>query len=141
MNKLLKSKNLIEFLRYVVVGGLAFVVDFIILYIFREFVFQGNNTFIASIISVAVAFVIAFIVNYVVSLWFVFNSEEQKKRGKNSKSFIKVLLIAIVGFLLTEILMYIGEFLLNIDYRIVKIIVSGIVLIWNYIGRKVFVFK
>lgn len=141
MKKLLSNKTIMEFMRYVVVGGLAFIVDFIVLYLFREFVFQGSKDIVASTISVAVGFIVSFIFNYFVSLAFVFTSKEQREKGNSTKSFVIVLLIAGIGFLLTEVFMYIGEYILDFDYKITKVIVAGIVLVWNYVARKKLVFK
>ena len=42
---------------------------------------------------------------------------------------------------MTELGMYVGTELLFMNYMLVKIVVTGIVLIWNYLGRKIFIFK
>ena len=45
-----------------------------------------------------------------------------------------------IGLGLTELIMYLGTELLHISYLIVKIAADAIVLVWNYVGRKVLIF-
>lgn len=50
-------------------------------------------------------------------------------------------MIGIIGLFLTEVGMYAGVELFNMNYLPAKIIVAALVLIWNYIGRKVLIFR
>ncbi len=155
-----KLKILIsEFLRYIVVGGIAFVADFGSLYIFKEFVFYKLAYGIY--LSTAVGFIIGLIVNYVLSLKFVFTQAKDQGKGRDTKSFIIFAIIGIIGLGLTELGMYIGCDLLkpqldsslayfsniiNYDivkygYLLVKCFVTAVVLLWNYAGRKIIIFR
>ena len=128
-----------EFFRYAVVGGIAFVADWGTLFLCKEFVFKGNSKpelFAAT----AAGFIIGLMVNYILSIVFVFRQADNNNSGKSVKGFITFAIIGVIGLGLTELGMYAGVYLLNWHYLITKIIVAGLVLIWNYCGRKIFVF-
>ena len=50
-------------------------------------------------------------------------------------------MVGLIGLGLTELGMYVGVFVFNWHYIVTKILVAALVLVWNYIGRKLFVFK
>ena len=151
--------TILEFLRYVVVGGVAFIADFGSLYLFNEFVFK--NVPLGIYISTALSFLIGLTVNYVLSLKFVFVQPKDIGKGRDSKSFIIFGIIGIIGLFLTELGMYIGCSLLKnqldicltwvgnyiqydfvrYEYLIVKCIVTAVVLFWNYAARKLIIFR
>lgn len=155
-----KAKNLLyEFLRYGVVGGIAFIADFGSLYFSREYLLQGlsNNLYYAT----AIGFIIGLIVNYVLSLKFVFTQAKDQNKGRDFKSFLIFAVIGIIGLGLTELGMHLGCVtlktyldnclfsisgivgidLVKYDYLLVKCIVTAIVLVWNYAGRKIIIFR
>ncbi len=135
------KKNFLEFFRYSIVGGIAFIIDFSVLVFIREVIFSGNDTELISLIAVTIAFIVAFAFNYIASLLFVFTSEKQKKKGRDTKSVIATAIIAISGLILTELGMYLGEFILLFNYMFVKIVVSLLILFWNYIMRRILIFN
>ena len=148
-----------EFLRYIVVGGIAFVVDFGSLYISKEYIF--HNLTYGIYLSTAVGFILGLIVNYVLSLKFVFTQAKDQGKGRDTKSFAIFAVIGIIGLGLTELGMYIGcdllkpqldsslayiGSLINYDlvkygYLLVKCVVTAVVLLWNYAGRKIIIFR
>ncbi|MBP1560251.1 MAG: GtrA family protein [Oscillospiraceae bacterium] len=128
-----------EFFRYAVVGGIAFLIDSGTLFLFREFILNGGTP-VELFISTAMGFIAGLIANYILSLVFVFRKSENKSSGKSVKGFIIFTVIGIIGLGLTELGMYTGVYLLKLHYLITKIVVAGLVLIWNYCGRKIFVF-
>jgi len=136
----MKNKEvLIEFIRYIFVGGTAFVVDIMTLYLFKTKVFLELGD-MGIYISTALGFFVGLIFNYVLSLTFVFKSAKEERKGRNVFSFLLFSLIGIIGLLLTEAGMYVGVDFFNINYLLTKIIVAVIVLIWNYAARKVLIF-
>ncbi len=128
-----------EFLRYLVVGGSAFLVDFGVLILFNNVLPEifGYRLYIAT----ALGFIAGLVFNYIFSIVFVFKSARDSGKSRSAKSFFLFTLIGIIGLGLTELGMYAGTELLLIHYMLVKIFVTGIVLMWNYLGRKFFVFK
>jgi len=145
MKKEQSAKNLIfEFLRYSVVGGVAFLFDAGTLALFREIIFKGDGSEAVMAISVAAGFITGLVVNYLLSLAFVFRRAEQQIKGRTVKAFLLFAIIGLVGLGLTELGMYFGVKIVGSAgfwYLLVKCFVAAVVLVWNYIGRKLFVFK
>lgn len=148
--KYLNATVLKEFLRYCVVGGLAFVVDAGVLWLFYNIVFLHIDATIfggidlRNTLATACGFVAGLIANYILSILFVFNNDKQK--SKNSlKAFLIYAIVGIIGLGLTEVGMNLGKAVLDSSYDrfilLVKMVVAGVVLVWNYVGRKVFVYK
>jgi putative flippase GtrA len=129
-----------EFMRYLVVGGLAFLVDFGMLVLFNKAVLpelHGYRLYAAT----AIGFIAGLIFNYIFSLLFVFKTAKYSKVGRSISAFLIFAVIGVIGLGLTELGMYAGTALLGINYMFVKIVVTGIVLMWNYLGRKILIFK
>lgn len=78
--------------------------------------------------------------NYVLSLTFVFRRKDNRGSGKSVAAFLIFTVVGVIGLGLTELIMYLGTELLHISYLIVKIAAAAIVLVWNYVGRKVLIF-
>lgn len=140
MNKKHNLKALAyEFMRYIVVGGAAFLIDFGVLVLFNTVLpeLSGYRLYLAT----ALGFVAGLIFNYIFSLLFVFNAARHSKAGRSFSAFLLFTLIGLVGLGLTEVGMYAGTEILHYHYMLVKLVVTGIVLIWNYLGRKILIFK
>lgn len=139
-----KRKQLIyEFLRYVLVGGFSFLVDAGVMALVKELFFKENCTSLQMALCVALGFVAGLAANYLLSSLFVFRTDEQKAQGRNPRAFFIYFLVGLIGFGLTELGMYIGIGIVGstgLWYLLVKCFVAGVVLIWNYIGRKIFVY-
>ena len=129
-----------EFIRYVFVGGTAFFVDIATLYFFKTKIFLGLGD-MGIYISTALGFLAGLVFNYIFSLTFVFKSAKDQKKGRNIFSFFLFFVIGIIGLLLTEAGMYVGVEFFNINYLMTKVVVAILVLIWNYVARKVLIFR
>lgn len=141
-----KHKKLIgEFLRYVLVGGVSAVVDMAVNYTMLFWLLGGTKDDRGLVaISVACGFLVGLAANYILSNCFVFKSEAQKKRGRTFVAFLIYAAVGIVGFFLTELLTLLGTLIISdsgIGYLILSCFVKGAVLIWNYTGRKLLVYK
>jgi putative flippase GtrA len=133
--KLIKEqtdKILIQFIRYFVVGGTAFIVDIGSLYILTEFF--G----IYYLISASISFILGLITNYLLSISWVFN-----KRTLDSKKleFGVFTLIGIVGLALNGVLIWFFTEYLQIYYILSKIIAAAIILSWNFAARRFILFR
>lgn len=121
----------IQMFRYLFVGGLSFLVDYGVLYLLTV---NGLNY----LISATVSFVLGLVVNFILSKIFVFKSQA------NVNSFFEFVtygVIGLVGLFLTDLLMYIFTSLMGIYFMISKIIVTIIVLGWNFFGRKFILYR
>lgn len=146
-----KYPRLAEIIRFLIIGGLATVIDFlamgITLYCFEPSLYPhfynvwiggGAPSTLATIIGTAIGFIVGLVFNYIFSIIFVF---QDKGNSKTTKGFIIFTLLSIGGLLIHIIGMYIGYNLIGINEWILKIIFTIIVLIYNYITRKVIIFK
>lgn len=138
-----KKQTLLEFARYVVVGGISFVADTGLMTLCKELFFKQNCTDGQLALCVALGFVAGLLTNYLLSNLFVFRTAEQQQQGRNLKAFLIYAAVGVVGFALTELGMWVGVSIVGPDglwYVLVKCFVAGVVLVWNYVGRKIFVY-
>jgi putative flippase GtrA len=110
-----------------------------------EVIFNSEKTPVNMAIATAAGFILGLMCNYVLSMMFVFTNDSQKEQNKKkTQTFTIFALVGVVGLILTEVLMYVGMLVCSKEgfwYVILSCFVKGIVLIWNYVGRKVFVYK
>ena len=115
-----------------------------VLALFKEVVFGGSEKVSVIILSTTAGFFAGLAVNFILSRIFVFTSEEQHSKDKGWKGFLLYALVGAIGYGLTVLLMWVGT---NITgragfwYLLVNCVVKGIVLIWNYVGRKILVYR
>ncbi len=143
-----KHKQLVnEIIRYLLVGGLATVFDYLTFMLFR-FVLLERTT-ISLLISTAMGFGVGVTLNYILSVIFVFKNVADPKRATKISSLILFILIGLVGLGITEFGMWLNsvtKFFINdniyvIPEMIMKVGLTGIVLCWNYVARKMLIFK
>jgi putative flippase GtrA len=130
-----------EFMRYSLVSGAALIIDFTVLYVTRTYIFFAMDT-TGILLATTCGFVSGLAFNYIFSLIFVFKEIDENVKKHKVHSFIVFAIIGISGLCITELFMFIGVKLLgNYFYLIIKIITAGFVLFWNYIARKILIFK
>ena len=121
-----------QFARYMVVGGLAFVVDFGMLYVLTEF--AG----LRYLISAAIAFLFGLLTNYCLSRNWVFH---RRTIQNGAIEFAIFSAIGIVGLGLNEAIIWFVREQIHVHYLIGKAISAGTVLIWNFGARKFVLFR
>jgi putative flippase GtrA len=121
-----------QFLRYLVVGGVASVVDF------GTFVLLTDGLRLHYLASTAVAFCCGLVTNYLLSIAWVFST-----RSLTSKKteFIIFSTIGVIGLGWSELLMFLGTGVIGVDHRLMKLITMAIVLVWNFGMRKLILFS
>ncbi len=145
-----------EVFRFLLVGGLATVVDYLVSTLFYSVLLPPERigqTW-ALIISTALGFGVGLIINWFLSLLFVFKAIRDKKQASSKKSFLIYLLICVIGLAISILGMQIVKILpaftlfgvtdfLGSPWKwwMMKCMMTLIVLVWNYLGRKLFVFK
>ena len=123
------NKKLIEqVLKFGVVGGIAFVIDYSILFILTEY------ALIHPLISAAISFIVSVIFNYILSIKWVFDANKKQ----TTKDVIVFMILSTIGFIINELIIYIGN-IIGIYYMISKIGATVIVMIYNFITRKIFI--
>ena len=127
MEKLLK-----QIVKFGFVGGTAFVIDAGILMILSKY--MGVNYMIANVIS----FTISVIYNYILSMILVFDVKEDISKKKGLISFI---ILSIIGLGINEIIMKICVSIWMIPILVSKIIATAIVMVYNFISRKILLEK
>lgn len=140
----IKYKSLIwEIFRFLVVGGLATLVDWSIFYVTLRFIpeIKWGNWSVNQAIAITCGFVVGLVINYTLSLLFVYKNKKNENSGKSVKDFILFTIIGVFVLLLSYLGQYIMADLWNWYPLIARIIMTGIGLIINYLGRKIFIFK
>lgn len=156
-----KKQLFFEILRFLIVGGIATLVDYAVFWIFDGLIFPLfiPDTKVwavtALIISTALGFCAGLIINWVLSIKFVYKAVSNPEEAQSKKSFITFTIIGIIGLIITEvgILGLVAIFpsiklfgVLELfgtawEKWIAKVIMTCIVLMWNYVGRKILIFK
>ena len=129
IKKLFKNELFNQIMKFGVVGGIELIIDYICLIISKE-IFG-----LSVLLSAAIAFIISVIFNYILSIKWVFNVNKEIDQKKN---FIIFIVLSIIGLILTEIIMWFGTDIIKISYLIVKIFATAIVMVFNFITRKLF---
>ena len=123
------KKLINQLLKFGLVGGIAFLIDYGLLFICTEWF--GIYYFISSIIS----FSVSVIFNYVASVLWVFDVDQEKSKTKN---FIIFIALSIVGLGINQIIMWYGVEVLKLYYMLIKLIATFIVMVFNFFTRKMF---
>lgn len=126
-------RKLIEqMIKFGFVGFLCFFIDYGIMVLLTEV--AG----IVYLVSSACSFTVSVIVNYILSVTFVFETDKEKCR---IKEFIVFVFLSIIGLGINQLCMWFGVELLHISYLIVKIGATAVVMVYNFISRKLIIEK
>lgn len=146
-----------EILRFLIVGGIATIADYFMAYVFYHWLVKPSlvgETW-SLIISTAVGFLTGNAVNWILSISFVFKNVKNKKEATSKKSLFLFTVIGLIGLGLTQAGILLGMKLLPTvklfsttkflgeewKWWICKCVMTCIVLVWNYCGRKLLIFK
>lgn len=149
-----KYPRIYEIFKFLVVGGFATIIDMlsmaVVLYIYSPQLYDYNfiNTIIGdaspnnfiTVISTGVGFILGLIFNYIFSIIFVFTNSNTDF-AKTKKGFIAFALLSSIGLIIHTLGMALGYGVLKINEWIVKVILTLVVLVFNYISRKKVIFK
>ncbi|MGC8728285.1 MAG: GtrA family protein [Elusimicrobiales bacterium] len=125
------DKTIIQFFKYILIGGSAFLIDYSLLWILTE---RFNFFYL---ISSAISFICGLIFNYLLSVRWVFD----KRKLKNKKlEFLFFSLVGIAGLAINQLSIWFFTEKLKIFYMYSKLLSSAIVLLWNFGVRKFFLF-
>lgn len=148
---LLQKQRLGEILRFLIVGGGATLVDMflmgVVLYCFDPSLYPsflnvfyggGEPTTLATVVGTGVGFIAGTIFNYIFSVLFVFH---EKGNSRSVNGFLLFALLSAGGLVIHLVGMYLGYDLLHLNEWLLKILFTGVVLVYNYLTRKLIIFK
>lgn len=139
------KKLIAQLLKFGVVGGISFIVDFTVYAVLANVI--GVHYLIAGVCS----FVVSVTVNYLLSMRFVFESKDDMKK---TTEFVIFVVLSLIGLGLNSVILYICVDLiyenwiwlnqwLGVDLMklAAKIIATAIVMVYNFVSRKIFLEK
>ncbi len=140
-----------EIVRFVIVGGLATVADMlvmgVVLYLFDPDLYPhfynvwyggGEPSTLATVVGTGAGFTVGLFINYFLSVLFVFI---EKGKSKSAYGFVMFTVLSLIGLGIHLVGMYIGYDLLKINEWIVKIVLTAVVMVYNYVSKKLILFK
>ena len=133
MNGVQFMKKLIEqIFKFGIIGVLAFVIDYGIMILLSE-VFNINY-----LISSGISFTISVIFNYICSMKYVFVGRDDISK---EKEFIIFVILSVIGLGINQLVMWLMVDKLGMFYAIVKLFATAVVMVWNFVTRKIFLEK
>ncbi len=127
----MKNNLIKQILRFGVVGGIAFLIDYALLYFCTEYL----NIYV--LYSSIISFSVSVIFNYIMSIKWVFDVDHKQ----TYKDFTIFIILSLIGLGINQLVMFVGVEKLGIFYMLVKIISTAIVMVYNFITRKIFIEK
>ena len=132
------DSELIKLLLYLFVGGTAALVEWALFYIFFHYLLTGLSLTLLTMLATALSFCLATLYHYFLGNVLVFDSGSRYKRGKELSL---VFLVSCIGLACNLLLMYIFVSLLDWQPMLSKVLTSCIVVVWNYLSRKKWIFR
>lgn len=130
--------NIKQFISYFFVGGVAAVVEWIMFFLF------ANVITLNYILSTVLAFIFSTTTNWILGRVFTFKNSKSYKNNVGKEAFA-VFLVSAIGLLFNMFLMYIFVTVMGFDSVIgktaSKIAATGIVFVWNFLIRKLVVYR
>ncbi|WP_058986172.1 GtrA family protein [Hugonella massiliensis] len=123
------KKLIHQFMKFGVVGIIAFFIDYGLLFVLTEF--GGINY----LVSATISFTASVIFNYIASMRYVFTHKEDMSRRKE---FVIFVVLSAIGLVINNVCMWAGVEIFGIHYMITKIGATAIVMVWNFVTRKIF---
>ncbi|WP_303835269.1 GtrA family protein [Ruminococcus flavefaciens] len=131
------DNTLIQFFRYLFVGGLATVVDWGLSFVLFKFVFGERFAVAANSLS----FVAGLVVNYIISTFWIFKTSNVKNK---LVEFLGFAAIGVVGLLLTMVITWGFKVWLedktSAYQMIAKIVSTAVSFLWNFFARKILLY-
>lgn len=134
------DSELIKVLLYLFVGGTAALVEWALFYIFIHYLLGGLGMSLTAMTmtATAMAFCLSTLYHYFLGNILVFDSGSRYDKGKELSL---VFLVSIMGLGFNLLLMYAFVSLLGWEPMLSKVLTSCIVVVWNYLSRKKWIFR
>ena len=146
-NRTLSNSLFWEIFRFAIVGLVAAVFDFAICLLIQFLAFKGNEEFYVTIIATACGFIVGVIINYLMSTYMVYKAAKTNF-SKSAKGMLAFFILSAIGlgigiglqYFLYDFL-YLNLQLIVFSYPLDFVIRTLIVMVYNYITRKIFIYK
>ena len=134
------NNEFVKIILYLFVGGTAALVEWGLFYLFFYYLLVGLglNVDVLTMVATALAFGLSTLYHYFLGNILVFDSGSKYDK---SKELSLVFLVSIMGLVFNLVLMYVFVGLLAWQPMLAKVITSCIVVVWNYLSRKKWIFK
>jgi putative flippase GtrA len=134
------NNEFIKVVLYLFVGGTAALVEWGLFYFFFYYLLTGLGLRVDTLtmVATALAFGLSTLYHYFLGNILVFDSGSKYDK---SKELSLVFLVSIMGLVFNLVLMYIFVGLLAWQPMFAKVLTSCIVVVWNYLSRKKWIFK
>lgn len=119
-----------QFLKFGVVGAVAFVIDYGILMLLSQVV--GWDPLPSSVVS----FVVSLLFNYVASMHFVFERRDDLSRRRELVIFVA---LSVIGLGINSAVIWAGTAALGdgaVAVTATKLVATVVVAVWNFVSRK-----
>ena len=131
------KKFIMQFGSYLIVGVIATIMEWIIIYLF------ANVMYINTYVSVALAFIISTFANWLAGRLLTFRHAEHRGIVKELASIYGA---SVIGLLLNELIMWVFlSFIFKnanaTQNMVAKMIATGLVFFWNFFIRKLVIYK
>lgn len=135
LQELMLKPLMLQIMRFAVVGGLAFVVDFGLLLLLTEVV--GLNY----LVSATISFIVSVLFNYVLSIMWVFTDKKSAHHSKAYATFKVVMffVLSTMGLLINNAIMWAFVEVLALSYIIGKLVATAVVMVFNFVTRKILI--
>ena len=80
-------------------------------------------------VSATISFIVSVIFNYLASMRYVFSHREGMSR---QREFVIFVVLSAVGLGINDALMCSAPRLVTLDYRLVKLVATAVVMVWNF---------
>lgn len=120
-----------RFLMYMVVGVSTYILDILLLYVFKTYLLFPD------ILAMSLSFLIAISCNFLISYWWVFKGTRQTQ----IKGYVYFLIIAGFGLVIIVVGTLTLQYVFSQDLYTARSIMAAIVGIMNYVLNAIFNFK
>ncbi len=124
------KNNIKDFLLYLIVGAVATLSEWIIFFILDKIHFHYA-------IATIIAYALSTFVNWLAGRMLVF---KEAKQGV-IREIISIYAASIIGLVLNIAIMWVAVDLLSVNELLSKMIATGLVFLYNFLIRKLFIYK
>lgn len=123
------GKLLVQLIKFGIVGVISTLLDYGLMVFFTEVC--GIFYLLSSTLSYAISLVF----NYAASMKYVFRGREDRNK---IKEFLIFTVLCLLGMGINQLILWLIVEQAGIDYRISKILATLVVMVWNFVTRKLF---